>query len=60
MHGARRRTCEQCGGSYLPKRRWQRFCDGQCRDDWHNERKKAARANKAADLASKTKPPPGR
>jgi hypothetical protein len=28
-------TCEQCGREYRPTKHWQRFCDNECRKDWH-------------------------
>lgn len=32
---ATQRPCEGCGGGFLAKRRWQRFCGTACRNDWH-------------------------
>ncbi len=34
-------VCTQCGAYFQPKRAWQRFCDNDCRNTFHSERRKA-------------------
>jgi hypothetical protein len=31
-------VCEQCGREYVPTKSYQRFCDNECRKDWHLRR----------------------
>lgn len=38
-----RRSCANCHEGFMPQKPWQKFCDKECRDEWHCEKTKAAR-----------------
>ncbi len=45
-------TCPHCGVRFDVRREWQRFCSGDCRQGWHNSRRrKAMRLLDAAEPA---------
>lgn len=33
-----RATCESCKAEFTRRRKWQRFCSVDCRNDWHRGR----------------------
>jgi predicted RNA-binding Zn-ribbon protein involved in translation (DUF1610 family) len=36
--------CQQCEKAFKPSKTWQRFCSPKCRDEWHNEETRKAKA----------------
>jgi hypothetical protein len=38
-------VCKQCGEEFVETKRWQSFCQPQCRDRWHYEQRRLAMAD---------------
>lgn len=38
-----RKSCQECGKKFKPKRDWQKFCSSICTNRWHTARTKKAR-----------------
>jgi len=44
--------CQRCQRPFKPSKTWQRFCSPACRDEWHNEETRKAKAAWRKDHAS--------